>query len=67
MALEMAVQPTESHQLLCGEVSRLGQGGVQDGGSVPLAEEKTVSVWPVGIGGVVPDDVEVETGNDIGR
>ena len=63
--LEAALQLSEGHQLLDGEVAALGEDGVEDRRGVALAEDEAVAVRPVGALGVVAEDAKIESAEDL--
>lgn len=63
--LQAAAQLAEGQQFIGGEVAGLGQHSVHRRRGVPLAHDEAVAVRPGGVVGVVPEDAEVEGGEDV--
>ena len=53
--------------LIYGRVAALGHHGIEHGSGVAFGEDEAVALRPLGVGGVVPHDVEEERDQDLDR
>ena len=65
VALELAAELAERHQVFDREVAGLGQRPVDHRRGVALADDEAVAVGPEGVLRVVAHDAEVERGGDL--